>query len=259
MGRTLRASGALVLLVLAACSGSPSVRVDPAGQDAFGQPQYFEGVETEYSVPLAKLGDVDLLGGESVMRNALVAGDEELLVAATAFTLDGVMTLDLVLLNKSDASFDLSRADLHVFDATGRLVRPIEDHDDGIAWGLRGRGHRAASDEGAFAATDEVFGPTWDIDARQLGLVTPDAQPRTKRSVEDEAARREDANILRRVEDARPIPTEEWRFETSPTSVRVRPDDGKVFWAYFDGEEPEFPLTAMVLIDQEQYLFRFER
>ena len=45
----------------------------------------------------------------------------------------------------------------------------------------------------------------------------------------------------------------------SPTRVRVRPDDGKAFWAYFELADAPFPLTALVLIDGEQHLFRFER
>jgi hypothetical protein len=45
----------------------------------------------------------------------------------------------------------------------------------------------------------------------------------------------------------------------SPTRVRVRPDDGKAFWTYFEPAGARFPLTALVLIDGEQHLFRFER
>jgi len=182
-----------------------------------------------------------------------------MLLAATAFCLDGVMTLDLVVLNRSDATFDLARGDLHVFDASGRLVPQVEEYDRGIEFGLRGRGARASDVDMATAAGEEVFGPVWGMDAYELGLATPREPSPSKQNPRHERTRRDDAKVLDRIEDARPIPTEQWRFDSSPRSVRVRPDDGKVFWAYFEGEAPKFPLTAMVLIDEQQYLFRFDR
>lgn len=261
MGRHLSARPFALLtclLVLVGCaSTAPAPTSSPTPEVPADGPVYLEGIRSEYSVPIASLGDVELLGRESVMRDALVAGDQELLVAATAFRVDDVLTLDLVVLNKSGETVDLARSDLHLFDAQGRLIPQMEDVDEGIAWGLRGRGQQAS--EGQLASNHDVFSPTWGLDAAQLGLETPRAQPtQTKRETAVETSRRND-DELRRVEEARPVTTTApFQLTSSPRSVRVRPDDGKVFWAYFSGEEPEYPVTAMVLIDKEQYLFRFD-
>ena len=235
MGRSRLASPILVLfgILLGGCASAPPATTLSSSDT---RPDYLRGVRSEYSVPIASLGDVDLLGGDSVMRDALVAGDADVVLAATAFEAEGVLTLDLVVLNRTERSLDLARSDLHLFDAEGRLIPQVDDVDAGMAWGLRGRGMEEA--DGRSVAPTEVFGPGWDADAMALGAELPRAEVRTKYEPASQASRREENDALRRVEDAIPVhATDEWRPQVSPRSVRVRPDDGKVFWAYFDGAE----------------------
>ena len=256
MGRVFRLFFALpfFLVVFAGCSTNSAPRTDPS---ATSGPDYLTGIRSEYSVPIASLGDADLLGDESVMREALVAGDDALLVAATAFRSEGVLTLDVIVLNDSERTFELTRGDLHLFDADGRLLRQVGDVDAGAAWGLRGRGLRASETAGP----GSLFDVTWTMDATRLSSLTP-REPRlesdTKKTRADgRSARRDDADDVPRFDSSDAIAGGDARLTGSPTRVRVRPDDGKAFWAYFEDTAPAQPITAMVLIDGEQYLFRF--
>lgn len=247
----------LATTVFAGCAKDPAVRSDPS---AAGGPDYLVGIRSEYSVPLASLGDVELLGRESVMREALVAGGDDLVVAGTAFRADDVLTLDVIVLNRTPKSFEIARGDLHVFDADGRLLPRLDDVPEGVAWGLRGRGARAG--ESRAVTGESAFDATWAMDAARLASIS-EATPRVevdrrKEPVVPKASARDDTDELPRFGTTDPIAVDTPRLEGSPRRVRVRPDDGKAFWAYFEDAGAPRPLTAMVLIDGEQYLFRFD-
>ncbi len=254
MGRAVLLAAGFGLIVLAGCAKAPSPNTDPGPGDAV----YLRGVETEYSVPIASLGDLDLLGPESVMRQALVAGDRDVLVAATTFAVDGVLTLDVIVLNRSDTGIDLARSDLHLVDAQGRWLTPRPDFDGGAGHGLRGRGARAAASPSS--PVPGLFDTTRGIEPDGLAhrehppLV---ASKRERRTPEDARRDRDDPERYATVDPGATV--EDSAVMPSPTRVRVRPDDGKAFWGYFEPGDAQFPLTALVLIDGEQHLFRFER
>jgi len=254
MGRALLLTTGLGLILVAGCSNAPSPETDPGLGDA----DYLRGIETEYSVPIAELGDLDLLGPESVMRQALVAGDRDVLVAAATFEVDGVLALDVIVLNRSDTEIDLTRSDLHLVDAEGRWLTPKPDFEGGATYGLRGRGARAS--DGPGPQVHGLFDTTRGIDPDGLAYREYPLRSGSKLESRKASDTRRDREDLRRYATVEPgAATSRTEVMPSPTRVRVRPDDGKAFWTYFEPAGARFPLTALVLIDGEQHLFRFER
>lgn len=251
MGR-LRLLVAPLLVTFLACSPAPAppTTVAPATSA-----EYLRGVETEWSVPIDRLGDLDLLGPDSVMREALVAGDRELLLAATVFRVDDVYTLDLVVLNKTGSGLRLERGDLHLVDAEGRWLSPLPDHAAGVDHGLRGRGRAGSTTSSAPLVLYDLFDPTRDArktgpSARVQASLTKEVAPRV-----DERDRREDPLRHGAVDVEL---KSDGVLRASPVAVQVHDEDGKVFWGYFRDEAPRLPLTAMVMVDGQQYLFRFD-
>ena len=241
-----------LLIALLACSPAPA---PPDTAAPGGAPEYLGGIETEWSVPIERLGDLDLLGPDSVMREALVAGDRDLLLAATVFRQDDVYTLDLVVLNKTGSSLRVERRDLHLLDAEGRWLSPLPDHPAGADHGLRGRGRAESTTAAAPLVLYDLFDPTRDERnagpaARTHASISKDSAPRAgDRDRREDPLRHGAIDVELRSGGV---------LHTSPVAVQVHDGDGKVFWGYFRDEDPRLPLTAMVLVNGQQYLFRFD-
>lgn len=264
MGRALRhASNALCsfilvgLALLAGCAWAPSaVRDDPSDPrgEAPTEVRALRGIATPATPRLADLGDIGLLDSDSAMRDALVGGDAEVVVAATMCGSTDMFALDLVVLNRRDEVLELRRADLQVVDANGHWLEPVTAWAEGDRHGFSGRrGERARS-----VVTYEVDQDREANSARLMQNLETDwgsTSSAAKRPVSTSPPPRPRVTdtVVRSPGETLEAPT------GAPVRAAIPPADGSVFWGYFRAVEPTFPLTAVVLIDGEQVLFRFDR
>ena len=242
------------LVVGAGCAPSPA-KVDQGWEvEPVVGADYLRGVPTDWSARLADVGDVTLLGDDSTMREALVGGDREVVVAATLFEAEGTYSLDLIVLNRQGEPLQLTRADLQLVDADGRWFEPVVEWDEGERYGLRGR--RVETTE-----SEVVYEIDRDIEAEQAMLMQ-DLTALLGDDPEEAKRRAERRRTRRRVTDEdihRGAKPELSTVNGSPSRVVVPPRDGRAFWGYFRADDPVFPLTAMVVVGDEQVLFRFDR
>ena len=238
------------LVLLIGCAQAPTLTTDNTA------PDYLRGVDSAYSVRLSELGDTDLLGAESSMQNALVGGDEELFVAASAYRSGDIFGVDLVLVNHSGAPVVFERGDLHLVDAEGRWLEPLSDWAGGARHGLR-----AGATASASTPVVEVPDRDSEFDSfHTLNEIDPSATSTATRPRKTSALDRD----RRRPDDDRQ------RFDSNSEdvgdglagalrAVRVPDGEGRVFWGYFEAVAPAFPITAVVMIDGEQIVYRFDR
>ena len=264
MGRLVRTSArppllpALIgLLCAAGCAPAPSAvstgsgaradRADPAVRA-------LHGIATLATPRLSDLGDVGLLDDDSAMRDALVGGDAEVVVAATMYGSSDMFALDLVVLNRRDQVLELSRADLQVADANGRWLEPVTTWTEGDRHGFSGR----RGDRARYAVTYEIDQDR-DLSSSRL-MHNFDADWGSTSSVEKRPVPARSKPLPRHADPVTRSPGEAVEVPTgSPLRASIPPADGTVFWGYFRGDEPVFPLTAMVLVNGEQILFHFDR
>lgn len=264
MGRALRKTSnppcLLVLgglLWLAGCASAPSgVGSDPSRpqEAAATEVRALRGIATPATPRLADLGDIGLLDSDSAMRDALVGGDAEVVVAATMCGSAEMFALDLVVLNRRDEVLELRRADLQVVDANGKWLEPVTAWAEGDRYGFSGRrGERARSvvtyevDQDREASSGRLM--------QNLDTEWGSTSSATKRPVPASSLPRPRVTdtVMRSPGESVQAPT------GAPLRAAIPPADGSVFWGYFRGEAPAFPLTAVVLVDGEQVLFRFDR
>lgn len=242
--------------LIGCASTPPAAKSEAAGtpSDAGSGIRALHGIPSKATPRLADVGDVGLLDDDSTMRDALVGGAGEIVIAATMSGTDDHFSLDLVVLNRSDAGFELNRRDLQVVDADGRWLEPLNSWEDGDRVGFSGRREertnspvvyefdqeRQLNSSRLMQNLDGEWGSTAGATKRPLPLRSED-----RRKPLDAVTR----NAVPEV--AAPTGT--------PVRVVVPPADGSVFWGYFTGPEPTFPLTAVILVDGEQITFRFDR
>jgi hypothetical protein len=230
----------------AASASAESSSSDPASTD------YLQGVRTQWSVPLKNLGDASELASDSSMRHALVAGDKTFYVAMSAFQQDDTIALDLVVINHQAEEIQLERSDIHLFDASGRLLSPRDTAPEAAARGYQGK---YFSDQVPSTLFQDFATSNLDRD-----LTLSQLQLGTQRSEKGFAG---SGRLPRRF-----VHPHEYSSVQPPASsvnqvvrsVRVGPDEGRAFWAYFQGEEPGFPITAWITLPNgEQLRYQFDR
>jgi hypothetical protein len=256
----LLASGLAFALVSGACSGAPAPSSDPDPVDRSNpiHAHYLRPESTIWSRPIGTVGDVDLLGADSVMRESLVAGDESLVVVATVFRVDEIAALDLIVLNQAGEPVRLAREDLHLVDAGGVWLPSVEGWEEGRGFGLRARQGSAA------AALDEPETPMPSLlDDPSTGMAFGDRVTAVPKKRDKDSLSRPAAPVPRpRTVDSyqnAPSVTRERASSPDPAEILVPGEDGRPFWAYFEAAEAAYPLTAVVMIGDEQLLFRFDQ
>lgn len=237
------------LLALGACATAPRGSSAPA----VGGVDYLHGVDTPYSVHLDRLGDRDLLGQDSVMREAMIAGDDRFFVAATAFRVEGVITVDLVLVNHSGQDRAVRRDELHVVDAAGRWLPSLDAWPEGKRYGLRGSLRREPTVP-VYAMPDRGLEGTFALQRFAQG---GDRGTTPRKTVVEHPPQRRPVDERDRVwrVDA---PEAEDHFEGALRAVRIPDGEGRVFWGYFEAGEVQYPLSVVLMNGDEQLVYRFE-
>lgn len=238
---------AVLGLLLLGCGPAATPETDPTTDI-----DYLRGVDSAHSVRLTTLGDTKILGPDSAMQEALVAGDEELLVAATVFRHGADFTLDLIVINHSELPVSIDRASLHLVDAEGRWLTPIRDWDGAHRYGLRGNQNPDGPVMVYELPEQELeFDQSMALEASRS---VPQARPTKSEPPPDRRRRRnqaDDYDDLTTADLDAPLST--------PRGVRVRPGASRAFWTYFEGQDIEYPITAVVMLEEHQLLFHYER
>ena len=246
-----------VWLLMAGCSSSPdAVRTDPGRVEAKqgNAVRALRGISTPATPRLSDLGDVGLLGQASTMLEALVGGDGDVVVAATMFGDAHRFAIDLVVLNRREQVLEIGRSDVQVVDATGHWLRPLTQWEQGDRYGLSSRRAQPAPPAVVYELDQErersqsrlMQNLESDWGSSPTAAKRPLPLRPTQRPVHGEGY----------VRGAHP---EVGTVQGTPIRVAVPPADGGVFWAYFELDNPVLPLTALVLVDGEQVVFRFDR
>lgn len=231
----------LAPFALAACA--------PAGAGPatdLGRTSYLQGLDSEYSARVDRMGGDEFLAEDSSMRQGLLAGDDELYVAASMFESGEHLGLDLIVLNRGGEPVRVERGDLQVFDASGRALATVDDFAGADELGLRGKRelqphvvHRGMPQPQGNPSPAPSTGTPGGKSA--LGSPAMAAAPAADWPVD-------------LVSPSRPA-----RRPNAPRVVDVGPGQGVATWGYFRGEDPAWPLTAVLMLDDRQLLFRFDR
>lgn len=242
-----------VLTLVAACS--PSGTSTPRTEVEGGREEvtYLRGVESEYSMRLEDLSSEELLGSDTAMREALIAGDGDYYVAAALFRHDDYLTLDLIVLNHSADDLQIERSDLRLVDERGQWLTPVEDFDGAYRYGLRGK--RANTSVAAF-----FDAPTSGLSKESV--ISPDVMEGTGSSQWKSRTRSEIPRTRRPVGD-----DTTWRGATDPVQrspnapdvLTVGSREGRAYWGYWRAEGLSPPLTAFVMLEDRHLIFRFDR
>lgn len=237
----------LFLLLLSACSQAPEPR------SHYSQAQPLEGIESAWSVRLDRVGDVRILGSDSAMKDALLAAGDSVYVAATSFEVDGVFGVDMIIVNHSDRELVLDREDVHLLDAEGRWLDPVASAPAAAAAGMQGRPYSGADTERVYELPDRTDQLDRDLVLAETGVDDLSRPRKTPQRSRDRLPRRDEetpeAAVPEMEEDQPPV----------VTAVRIAPGEGKAFWAYFRADAPPMPLTALVVLEEQQLGFKFGR
>lgn len=247
------------MITSAGCSRAPSAtNLDPVQ----GEPTTSASVQTLRGIPsaqtprLADLGDVGLLGDDTTMREALVGGDDEVVIAATMLHAADMFSVELIVLNRRDKVLQIDRSDLRVADADGNWLEPVSSWEEGDRIGLSGR--RSTNETKSSPVVYEVdrererelahsrllldLGEDWGSTASKRSTKARSPLKPSNRDVVERSAQPELAATT-----------------GTPVRVKVPASDGGAFWGYFRGPAPRFPLTAVVTVEGRPIAFRFER
>lgn len=241
----------LVGLCLAAAACSPntsSVDTDPAA----AAPSYLDGVETDYTHRIEKLDSEQQLSPDTVMRNALIAGDGEIFVTSAMFTQGAYFALDLIVLNHGAEPLELSRKEFLLVDSAGNWLTPVEDFDGAGSRGLRGLRDQEERSTASFLyespdllASSNGNAPFLGQDERAKGTSLPRSG----------AARPRGGNLTWRGFKGSDAVT-----PNAPPTLSVEPDQGRPYWAYWRSEDaPQFPVTAFIMLGDRHMVFEFDQ
>jgi hypothetical protein len=243
MLRRFPTAPALLALALAACATVPheSAPNRPAGVEQL------RGIPGAQTRSLRSMGGDDHLSDESVMREGMFGGSNEVYVAATAYRVDRNIGLDLIVLNHRAEAVALDRNQVMLYDASGQPLTPVADFSGAAGIGLRGRAQVEAPTIMYEAPEDHANGPA--LPAERPLPSSKQAQTRATAP----AAPRGRANT-------------DWRAleagasgGSAPSTLRVASGEGRPWWAYWSAKRPiEFPLTAFVVLGDEQLMFQFD-
>jgi hypothetical protein len=239
----------VALVLLAGCA--------PHGTAPGNDPSvtYLDGVETEYSYRLENLPGSEVLGPDTSMRNGLIAGDGEVFVASALFESDGYFTMDLIVLNHTDVPVHLERKDVRLVDHKGRWLKPVGDWRGAEHVGLRGKSQASRSAQWTGGPD-----PAFDASPRYGSLVDPGSMDGEMGNRQKTPADTAPRNRLKPTQRRWDPPVEGATDPAgAPQELVVDGNVGRTWWAYWQGQDVAYPLTAFVMLEGRHLVFRFQR
>ncbi len=212
---------------------------------------YWNPVESGFSRRLDGLSSQDVLGHGSVMRDALIAGNDDLYVACALFEQEGYLTMDMIVLNRSDEPVRIDREDLRLVTADGVWLQPVDDWTGSEKFGLRAK--QSSGPGATYLYEAPEYAPV--SDPSQLGFASSGfGLPVKSPSVRRAAAVR------------RPVSGDAaWRgglggrnAPAAPDRLTVQGEDGKAYWTYWDASAVDGPVTAFLMLEGSHMIFQFE-
>ena len=244
MPRRSQAALALAGLCLAACA---TVSENAPNQETKREVETLRGITSAQTRTLRSMGGDDHLSDESVMREGMFGGSNEVYVAATAYRLDQNIALDLIVLNHRAEPIELERQNLMLYDADGQALTPVADFAGASAIGLRGRATPAAPTIVYEAPEDYANGPA-----------LPTEKPLPSSKNDDSRANAQPSSRGRANTDWRALEAGS-ESGSAPSTLRVSNGEGRAWWAYWTAQQPvQYPITAFVVLGEEQLMFQFE-
>jgi hypothetical protein len=233
----------VVPMLLAACATSAPV-------SSPYEAAYLEGRTSDYSI---RVDELEMEGFQKLCKElpkALVAGNQDMTVAASMFRRGDYVTLDLVVHNHGHAPLELHRADVYILDYMGNRLEPVADWEGAERYGLRSK--IAESTEYAYLEGLEnaprVYGAgeagsgntNKGQGLRPAGSTPPPSDPGTELDMLLEPV------TLRK------------NLVTAPETLVLQPEQKRPWWVYYRASEVVFPLSAIVRVDGKRLIFRFE-
>lgn len=254
-----RRSPTLALLpFLIACatthpSPAPTTSQDSSVLDT--APTYLVGVSTRFSLRLDELQPEQQ--HPTRLPDGVVAGDDEVTVAAAMFRDGEHFALDLVVRNRGDEPLDLHRAGTRLYDDEGTRLDQIDDWPGAELYGLRARtrSHRDwVTMEGSRLAQGSPSRPAPGggsheaAPRKQVGALTASANSVTQPAVTD-------------LGWLASVPRSEPGIEApnAPPMLLLDPGQSAPYWIYWRSDhEPHWPMRAVVEVGGKKLLFQFE-
>lgn len=233
----------MTVLLLAACSApGPATQTD-------ANLNYLEGIETDYSMRLEDLPGSDTLDPDTAMREALIAGDGDVFVAAALFQRGRYVTMDLIVLNHTEDIVHIERGDLRIVDHEGHWLSPVQDWNGAEDHGLRAKSYRSVQPM-PYDTTSDLSGTFFDPSAMESA------------GAARKAIRQPSANRIPR--NARQVDTawhngSDGEAANTPQEVDIPGREGGTYWAYWEAEDVSYPLTAFVMLEGRHMVFRFQK
>lgn len=240
----------LVSLLLAACA---TTTPKPLVVEDDSAVVYLVGKTTRYSVSMDELKPNGSAHRRNRLPNALVAGDQSLTVAASLFHSGDIYTLDLIIKNHGDHPIEIDRSRLELMDDEGRHFDALYDWEEGIYYGLRSI--RELNRGYAHLGTDFE-------ESGHGGEDTRSQKPPPKKTIHEKL----DAAAATRMGENASLNDFSWISELEmedetvvlPETLELYAGQNRPYWAYWRAKEPEFPMTAIVVVDGKRMLFRFD-
>jgi hypothetical protein len=238
---------AFTLFICGCASANHHAQTDPSASG--GQSESLPGVTSEYSIRLSEMPNYHALAPNSVMKEGLVAGDNTLHVAASAFRVGSFYGLDLIVTNKEDRALEISREDLRMVDSKGQWLEGVSDFHGAEQCGLRGKSAR----ENTNYAHDNLGldGPEYGGDTLgySSGLSSGKGDPQAPVSSPSWKTQ------------GRGVTPNDWPAvaPVAPYHLEVPAQEGRAWWAYWRADHaPVFPVTAFVTVEGRHLIFVFD-
>lgn len=229
----------VVPLLLTACASSK-----PASSP--GDAPYLQAVNSDYSTRTDQVQSDAFENLRMELPESLVAGNQDMTVAAAMFAKDDYFTVDLVIHNHSGRPLEISRADMYVMDYMGTHLAPVSDWDGAENYGLRSE-VRKETEYAYLAGRDQVPGSYSQAQDSGGGKVSDSGG---NIPVYDEGS---DLDMLTE-------PVKLKHFEVvAPPIMTIDAGQKRPYWAYFTSDEVVFPVSAVVRMDGKRLIFRFEK
>jgi hypothetical protein len=245
-----RVSTAIVLTLLFCGCASTNQQARTDLSTSGGASETLAGVTSDYSIRLSEMPNYEELGPNSVMRDGLVAGDQTLHVAVSAFHVDAFYGLDLIVTNRQDRPLEITRDDLRLVDAKGQWLEAVSDFHGADQCGLRGKSAR----ENSNYAHDNLGLDGQEYSGDSLGYASGlgSGKGEQQAPVANPSWKNQDRGFT--PNDWSTVPP------MAPSRLEIPPQAGRAWWAYWRADHaPTYPMTAFVTVEGRHLIFVFER
>lgn len=234
----------VVPILLAACATSAPV-------SSPHEAAYLEGRTSDYSIRVDELEKEGFQKLCKELPKALVAGNQDITVAASMFQQGEFISLDMVVLNHGRLPLELHRADVYILDYMGNRLEAVTDWEGAEAYGLRSR-IREDTEYVYLEGVDEAP-RSYASNGSSSGSSNKGQGLRPATNAEAPAA--EPAVEL----DMLMAPAETKRPDVkAPETLHLEPGQKRPWWTYYRADELVYPLSAIVRVDGKRLIFRFE-